>query len=123
MRRDEYRKRFFVAVGAYQWFDRDLRLGNRFPVTGYAVRNGEFGTARSDLRGAFAMRLDGDEKEAFAGVFVSTNGPEHASNLLLPVPLLNDVLNCMARVDDIIAILPPCDGSDFVPSVTQTAAR
>ena len=110
-----------VWIGAF--FNHDLRLGNRFPVAGCALRGGEASWAgkHADLRGAFAKRLD--DKDAFAGVFVSTNGPVHASNLLLPAPLLNDFLNYLALTDEVVASLPPCEEPEFVPTPERKRAR
>lgn len=106
-------------IGAF--FDRDLRIGNRFPL---AVCGALFdGTRSIDLRGAFAKYR---KENAFAGVFVAERGPVYAPNLLLPASLLSDYLVHYFHegVDHkLSASLSKSDEPPFVPSPEVKRAR
>jgi|GEM_PF-4945123 len=138
------RRRLYRRVWSGAFFDRELGVANRFPLFGcsYTFREPRMvaGTwSRADLRGGFAttLRIPGAaaawlrglgwngwrEWQTFGGVFVSTQGPEHAGNLLMPEPLFYDYLNHLAQRSALIDGMKACKAPAFVPVPHETEAR
>lgn len=105
-------------MGAF--FDRDLRAASRFPLLACSKVLGDSGTLRPDLRGAFVNSF---WEKVFGGVFVATQGPEHASNLLLPEALLNDYLTHLPLAGTLAQLLPQVEEPPFVPSPAAPRSR
>lgn len=103
-------------VGAF--FDRDLRIANRFPLLACSKVLG--GGSHADFRGAFIRSV---RERVFGGVFVSVLGPEHAPNLLLPEPLLNDYLTHLPVAGDLADTLPQVEQPPFLPAPAVKGAR
>jgi hypothetical protein len=117
-----------VWIGAF--YDSELRVANRFPLFGCKFTYGDYsrmsGTMK-DLGGGVAkpvhaplwLRFGAPDPNwrPFGGLFVSTQGPRFAANLLLPEPLLCDYLKHLSQHEAVVAAtrLATDDELPFVP--------